>query len=115
MLKERMKSSEGQPHAFCFGGILTPAPSRAQTHSLRQTTMTENSVTRTPALACDRAALKTGIVHFGVGGFHRSHQQVHPFSFSPSQSCAPTFGRKKTPNSFLQPTTPPLVSRARAR
>jgi mannitol 2-dehydrogenase len=34
------------------------------------------SVTRAPALACDRRDLKTGIVHFGVGGFHRSHQQV---------------------------------------
>lgn len=38
--------------------------------------MVGNSVTRTPAVACDRAELKTGIVHFGVGGFHRSHQQV---------------------------------------
>jgi hypothetical protein len=38
------------------------------------------SVTRAPALACDRAELQTGIVHFGVGGFHRSHQQVRlPF------------------------------------
>ena len=34
------------------------------------------SVTRTPAVTCDRSELKTGIVHFGVGGFHRSHQQV---------------------------------------
>ncbi len=38
-------------------------------------TMSSN-VTRTPALACDRTQLATGIVHFGVGGFHRSHQQV---------------------------------------
>ena len=39
------------------------------------------SVTRAPALACDRAELQTGIVHFGVGGFHRSHQQVRlPFA-----------------------------------
>jgi hypothetical protein len=38
------------------------------------------SVTRAPALACDRTELQTGIVHFGVGGFHRSHQQVRlPF------------------------------------
>ena len=38
------------------------------------------SVTRAPALACDRSELQTGIVHFGVGGFHRSHQQVRlPF------------------------------------
>lgn len=35
-----------------------------------------SNVTRTPALACDRTQLATGIVHFGVGGFHRSHQQV---------------------------------------
>ena len=34
------------------------------------------TVTRTKAVACDRGALSTGIVHFGVGGFHRSHQQV---------------------------------------
>ncbi|TIT46163.1 MAG: mannitol dehydrogenase family protein, partial [Mesorhizobium sp.] len=25
----------------------------------------------------DRAALKPGIVHFGVGNFHRSHQAVY--------------------------------------
>jgi len=25
----------------------------------------------------DRAALKAGIVHFGVGNFHRSHQAVY--------------------------------------
>ena len=25
---------------------------------------------------CIRDSLNTGIVHFGVGGFHRSHQQV---------------------------------------
>ena len=31
---------------------------------------------RTEAVACDRGDLNTGIVHFGVGGFHRSHQQV---------------------------------------
>lgn len=40
-----------------------------------------DSVTRTPAVACDRSELKTGIVHFGVGGFHRSHQQVRPRCF----------------------------------
>ena len=34
------------------------------------------TVTRTEAVACDRGDLSTGIVHFGVGGFHRSHQQV---------------------------------------
>jgi|AntAceMinimDraft_11_1070367.scaffolds.fasta_scaffold24578_3 hypothetical protein len=38
--------------------------------------MADKSVTYTAALACDRAELKTGIVHFGVGGFHRAHQQV---------------------------------------
>jgi mannitol 2-dehydrogenase len=27
--------------------------------------------------AYDRSALRVGIVHFGVGGFHRSHQQVY--------------------------------------
>jgi mannitol 2-dehydrogenase len=25
----------------------------------------------------DRSALRPGIVHFGVGGFHRAHQAVH--------------------------------------
>ena len=25
----------------------------------------------------DRSALKAGIVHFGVGNFHRSHQAVY--------------------------------------
>lgn len=35
------------------------------------------TVTRTEAVACDRGALSTGIVHFGVGGFHRSHQQAY--------------------------------------
>jgi hypothetical protein len=28
----------------------------------------------------DRATAKTGIMHIGVGGFHRSHQQVRAFS-----------------------------------
>src|SRR3712207_1363883 len=27
--------------------------------------------------AYDRAALRTGIVHFGVGGFHRAHQAMY--------------------------------------
>jgi len=35
------------------------------------------TVTRTEAVACDRGDLNTGIVHFGVGGFHRSHQQAY--------------------------------------
>ena len=26
--------------------------------------------------AVDRAACKSGMMHIGVGGFHRSHQQV---------------------------------------
>jgi fructuronate reductase len=29
-----------------------------------------------PVPAYDRSALRTGIVHFGVGGFHRAHQAV---------------------------------------
>jgi mannitol 2-dehydrogenase len=27
--------------------------------------------------AYDRAAVRTGIVHFGVGGFHRAHQAMY--------------------------------------
>lgn len=30
-----------------------------------------------PELECDRRGLKPGIVHFGVGGFHRAHQAVY--------------------------------------
>jgi mannitol 2-dehydrogenase len=30
-----------------------------------------------PVPAYDRAALRTGIVHFGVGGFHRAHQAMY--------------------------------------
>ena len=30
-----------------------------------------------PRPAYDRAALRTGIVHFGVGGFHRAHQAMY--------------------------------------
>jgi fructuronate reductase/mannitol 2-dehydrogenase len=30
-----------------------------------------------PALGYDRALLRPGIVHFGVGGFHRAHQAVY--------------------------------------
>src|SRR3954453_1360379 len=30
-----------------------------------------------PGPAYDRAALRTGIVHFGVGGFHRAHQAMY--------------------------------------
>ncbi|GID92461.1 mannitol dehydrogenase family protein [Amorphoplanes digitatis] len=30
-----------------------------------------------PAPAYDRGALRTGIVHFGVGGFHRAHQAMY--------------------------------------
>ncbi|BCJ37777.1 mannitol 2-dehydrogenase [Actinocatenispora thailandica] len=32
---------------------------------------------RVATVAYDRSALQVGIVHFGVGGFHRSHQQVY--------------------------------------
>ena len=32
---------------------------------------------RIPVPAYDRADLRTGIVHFGVGGFHRSHQAMY--------------------------------------
>ena len=27
--------------------------------------------------AYDRSALRTGIVHFGVGGFHRAHEAMY--------------------------------------
>src|ERR1700712_3005722 len=30
-----------------------------------------------PAPTYDRARLRTGIVHFGVGGFHRAHQAMY--------------------------------------
>jgi mannitol 2-dehydrogenase len=40
-----------------------------------------NSLSRLPATVAvpgyDRSAISTGIVHFGVGGFHRSHQAVY--------------------------------------
>jgi mannitol 2-dehydrogenase len=32
---------------------------------------------RVPAPAYDRSRLRTGIVHFGVGGFHRAHQAMY--------------------------------------
>ena len=49
--------------------------SRSAPHAAH-TMASTRAFTRREALACDRAALRTGIVHFGVGGFHRSHQQV---------------------------------------
>jgi mannitol 2-dehydrogenase len=43
--------------------------------------LTANTLTKLPAdlpvPTYDRAALKTGIVHFGVGGFHRAHQAMY--------------------------------------
>ena len=30
-----------------------------------------------PIPAYDRSAVTTGIVHFGVGGFHRAHQAMY--------------------------------------
>src|SRR4051794_18619476 len=30
-----------------------------------------------PVPSYDREALRTGIVHFGVGGFHRAHQAMY--------------------------------------
>lgn len=41
---------------------------------------TESLAGLTEALAVptyDRAAVRTGIVHFGVGGFHRAHQAMY--------------------------------------
>jgi len=35
-----------------------------------------STLTCRAAVECDVSQLKTGMVHFGVGGFHRSHQQV---------------------------------------
>ena len=29
-----------------------------------------------PVPTYDRSTVRTGIVHFGVGGFHRAHQEV---------------------------------------
>ncbi|MDC7746629.1 mannitol dehydrogenase family protein [Rhizobium binxianense] len=39
---------------------------------------TLSDVARTAAIPCyDRASLKAGIVHFGVGNFHRAHQAIY--------------------------------------
>ena len=35
---------------------------------------TQQIAKQIPCPSYDRQALKTGIVHIGVGGFHRSHQ-----------------------------------------
>ena len=37
------------------------------------------NVTFKPPPIVDRAACKSGMMHIGVGGFHRSHQQVRAF------------------------------------
>ncbi len=42
--------------------------------SLNQRTL---STLRVPAPGYDRSAVRTGIVHFGVGGFHRAHQAMY--------------------------------------
>ena len=39
--------------------------------------MTTHAPARIPFSAYDRSAVGVGIVHFGVGGFHRSHQAVY--------------------------------------
>ena len=60
---------------FCPVSISPRHPTPHRTVLVTKFVMS-GSVTRAPALVCDRGELSTGIVHFGVGGFHRSHQQV---------------------------------------
>jgi len=55
---------------------LLHAATRSKAAAVSMTTRA-GFVERTSAVVCDRADLRTGIVHFGVGGFHRSHQQVY--------------------------------------
>jgi mannitol 2-dehydrogenase len=44
--------------------------------SLRQQTL-ESYADRLPTPSYDRSALTAGVVHFGVGGFHRAHQAMY--------------------------------------
>jgi mannitol 2-dehydrogenase len=44
--------------------------------SLRQETL-ESYADRLPTPSYDRSALTVGVVHFGVGGFHRAHQAMY--------------------------------------
>lgn len=72
-------SRTSPPESYCVKTSESDALRDAHARSFSTLAMS-GSVTRAPALACDRAELQTGIVHFGVGGFHRSHQQVRlPF------------------------------------
>ena len=41
-----------------------------------------------PVPSYDRAKVKVGIVHFGVGGFHRAHQAMYRAKHSTGASVA---------------------------
>jgi len=43
---------------------------------LNAQTLTEHAK-RVPTPTYDRSQVRTGIVHFGVGGFHRAHQAMY--------------------------------------
>lgn len=45
-------------------------------HRLANATLAAIADTGVPVPTYDRAALQVGIVHFGVGNFHRSHQAM---------------------------------------
>ena len=78
-VERKRVSRTSPPESYCVKTSESDALRDAHARSFSTLAMS-GSVTRAPALACDRAELQTGIVHFGVGGFHRSHQQVRlPF------------------------------------
>ncbi|MFW0796899.1 mannitol dehydrogenase family protein [Gordonia sp. CPCC 205515] len=47
----------------------------ADTHALAQSTV--DAIDTIPVPTYDRSRLRSGIVHFGVGGFHRAHQAMY--------------------------------------
>ena len=56
------------------------------------------NVTFKPPPIVDRAACKSGMMHIGVGGFHRSHQQVRAASPNRAELLASLRGRKRPRN-----------------
>ena len=56
------------------------------------------NVTFKPPPIVDRAACKSGMMHIGVGGFHRSHQQVRAATPNRAQHLASLRGRKRPRN-----------------
>ena len=48
---------------------------------------------RVPTPSYDRSLVRTGIVHFGVGGFHRAHQAMPWRRRAPSRGVPLVFSR----------------------